>query len=80
MSTVGVLRAALDTVPDGFTTLDLGELSFIDASGLHELEHYARTLNGGAPLKLDNVPERMRRLLEITGMSENPRIQVRSDG
>jgi anti-anti-sigma factor len=79
ISTVGDLRAALETLPDGAATLDLGGLSFIDASGLHALEQYARSLNGSAPLRLDNVSAHVRRLFELTGMSTNPLIQVRGE-
>ena len=75
LSTVRVLLAALDTLPVG--VLDLAELSFMDASGLHALEQYAGALNGSAPLVLENVPQPIRRLFEITGAAHDPDIVMR---
>jgi anti-anti-sigma factor len=63
MSTVGILTAALESLP---VTLDLSELAFVDSSGLHEIARYARSLNGQAPLILANVPDDMTRLLALT--------------
>ena len=48
LSTVALLREALESA--GVARLDLGDLSFIDASGLHLIEQHARALNGTAPL------------------------------
>ena len=79
LSTVGDLRAILDTLPDGAYVLDLAELSFMDVSGLHAFEQYARTLDGSGPLVLENVSPHIRRLFEITGADQNPGIEVRSD-
>jgi len=78
LSTVPVLRAALDTLP--VAVLDLAELSFMDASGLHALEHYAGTLNGSAPLVLENASAPIRRLFEITGANLDPDLELRSGG
>jgi anti-anti-sigma factor len=78
LSTVRVLLAALDTLPVG--VLDLAELSFMDASGLHALEQYAGALNGSAPLVLEHVSQPIRRLFEITGAEHDPDIQLRSGG
>jgi anti-anti-sigma factor len=76
LSTVGVLAAALDTLPVG--VLDLAELTFMDASGLHALEQYAGTLNGSRPLVLANVSPQIRRLFEITGAEHDPDIELRN--
>ena len=76
LSTVRVLLAALDTLPVG--VLDLAELSFMDASGLHALERYAGTLNGSAPLVLENVSPQIRRLFELTAADHDPDLELRS--
>jgi anti-anti-sigma factor len=78
LSTVGVLCDALESA--GVARLDLADLSFIDASGLHVIEQHARALNGTAPLVLEHVPANVQRLLELTGMGDNPRIRVQSNG
>jgi anti-anti-sigma factor len=77
LSTVGLLLAALDTLPAGANVLDLAELSFMDASGLHALEGYAGSLNGAAPLVLENVPPWIQRLFHITGAELDPDIEIR---
>ena len=73
-----VLHAALETHPVG--VLDLAELSFIDASGLHALEQYAGTRNGSGPLVLENVSPMIRRLLRITGAEHDPDLELRDGG
>lgn len=78
LSTVGVLLAALDTL--AVRVLDLAELSFMDARGLHALEHYAGTMNGSAPLVLENVSARILRLFEITGANLDPDFEIRRGG
>jgi anti-anti-sigma factor len=79
LSTVGELLEALERLPHGAETIDLGELSFMDASGLHALERYAqRTPEGTGPLVLENVPRQIRRLFEITGADRNPDIELRT--
>jgi anti-anti-sigma factor len=78
LSTVGVLAAALDTLP--VRVLDLAELTFMDASGLHAFEQYAGALNGSRPLVLANVSPQIRRLFEITGAEHDPDIELRSGG
>jgi anti-anti-sigma factor len=77
LATVGVLVAALETLPDGADVLDLSGLSFMDASGLHALEHYAATRSGAPPLVLDNVSAQIRRLFELTGAHLDPDIELR---
>ena len=76
LSTVEALRAALDELPAGANVLDLAELSFMDASGLHAFEQYAGTLNGVRPLVLENVPPQVRRVFQITGAELDPDIEL----
>ncbi len=78
LSTVGLLLAALDTLPQAAEVLDLAELSFMDASGLHALEEYAGARDEATPLVLENVSEPIRRLFQITGASLDPDIELRS--
>jgi anti-anti-sigma factor len=79
VSTVGLLIAALETLPAGANVLDLAELSFMDASGLHTLEEYAGSLHGAKPLVLENVSSAVLRLFQITGAALDPEIELRSD-
>ena len=80
LATVREMRAMLATLPvDGNpVTLDLADLSFMDSTGLHAFEQYARTLNGANSLVLENVPHHIRRLFEITGVDRNPLIEIRT--
>jgi anti-sigma B factor antagonist len=48
--------------------LDLADLDFIDSVGLSFLVKLARAHYG--PLRLVNVPDRILRLLEVTGLEE----------
>jgi anti-anti-sigma factor len=77
LSTVPVLRAAFDALPASANVLDLAELSFMDASGLHAFEQYASSLNGAGPLVLENAPAHVRRLFHITGAELDPDIELR---
>ena len=79
LETVATFEAALaDATPrtNGPLTLDLSELSFIDASGLHALERHARALNGAAPLVITNVPAFARRVFAIVGLDTNEAIRL----
>jgi anti-anti-sigma factor len=80
IGTVSYLRRMLETLSVGAdgVTLDLAGLSFMDSSGLHALEAYARTLNGARPLVLENVPGNIRRLFELTGMDRGSQIELRT--
>ncbi|WP_169514488.1 STAS domain-containing protein [Actinokineospora enzanensis] len=51
----------------GDVHLDLGELDFIDVSGVITLLRAAGTLPGTSALVLRNPPESMRRILELLG-------------
>ncbi|WP_394837990.1 STAS domain-containing protein [Pendulispora rubella] len=49
--------------------LNLGDVSFMDSSGVGELVHsYTTTTNQGGKLKLMNLPMKIRDLLTITGL------------
>lgn len=82
LSTADELRAVLTGLPaDGdAVVLDLADLTFMDSTGLHLFEQYARSRNGGRSLVLENVPANIRRLFEITGMDQSPHIELRADG
>lgn len=82
LSTVAHLLAALARLPKDadVSTLDLADLSFIDASGLHALEQYAESLDGARPLVLEHASAHVRRLFDVTGMSEDSRIELRDAG
>jgi anti-anti-sigma regulatory factor len=79
LSTVGDLVAMLDTLPEGAGVIDVGELSFMDSSGLHAFEGYAARLEP-RPLLLRNPTAQVRRLFELTGAYLNPAIELQSDG
>ena len=79
LSSVGELVAMLGTLPDGAGVLDVGGLFFMDSSGLHAFEQYARRLES-PPLVLRNPSPQIRRLFELTGADLNPDIELRSDG
>jgi anti-sigma B factor antagonist len=60
--------------------LDLGELTFIDSSGLHALVKLSTRMNGSAPLTLGNVPASVQRILDIVGLESLPGIVVEHVG
>lgn len=78
MASVTDLRAALAKLAGGPVTLDLGELTFIDSTGLHALVVYAKSLDGDTPLVLENVPQGVRQVFEITGLDRHPGFELRS--
>jgi anti-anti-sigma factor len=79
LSSVGDLLAILDTVPEDAEVLDLGDLTFMDSSGLHAFEQHARRLDS-RPLVLRNPPAQVRRLFALTGAHSNPDLELRSEG
>jgi len=79
LSTVGDLVAVLDTLPKGAGVIEVGELSFMDSSGLHAFERYAHSVEPG-PLLLRAPTAQVRRLFELTGADLNPAIELESDG
>jgi anti-anti-sigma factor len=76
ISTVPEFLRRLDGLPEAAEVIDLADLSFMDASGLHALELYAQSLDGGRPLVLENVPARILRLFALTGAGDNPDIEL----
>ena len=80
LSTVPDLRAMFDALAENghVVAFDLAEITFMDSSGLHAFEAYARTLNGSRPLVLENAPAHVLRLFELTGGDKNPNIELRS--
>jgi anti-anti-sigma regulatory factor len=78
LSTTGDLVRMLDGLPAGADILDVAELSFMDSSGLHAFEQYARRLES-RPLVILNAPAPVRRLFELTGAHLNPDIELRND-
>jgi anti-sigma B factor antagonist len=73
-----ILEAAiLDREGDGPVLIDLGDVFFIDSSGLRSLlgaSRRARTR--GATVVLRNVGSEVQRLLEITGTTEHFSIET----
>lgn len=72
-STAPTLEAALADLPEGGepVVLDLGDVTFIDSSGLRVLIALAsRASDGGRSVKIDRPSPTVARLLEITGLAE----------
>jgi anti-sigma B factor antagonist len=69
--------AALDEAlkADPATVLDLADLVFVDAAGLHVIMQAAKARNGAGPLRLVNA-SRVARLLEIVGLENAPTIDI----
>jgi len=59
--------------------LDLGELTFMDSSGIRAIVDLASLMNGTGPLVLSNVSVGVRRVLDIVGLDTLPGIQVEHD-
>jgi anti-sigma B factor antagonist len=51
-------------------TIDLGEVSFIDSSGLGALVRLRQSAAEGQRLRLGTVPKSVARVLQITGLTE----------
>ena len=82
MATAETLRDALQPVvqADGRLVLDVGEVTFIDSSGLRALLELSQQMNGAAPLVLSQVSSSVRRLFDIVGFESIPGIEVEGDG
>lgn len=77
LANVLALRAAMEAAPpDSLLTLDFGDLTYIDSSGLHAIVQCAKALNGRAPLRLVNASEHILRVLEIVGLDHHPNIAI----
>ena len=82
MASASTLRDALEPVVEAQRglVLDVGELTFIDSSGLRALVQLSSQMNGSAPLVLSQVPPSVRRLLDVVGLEAIPGIEVEGDG
>jgi anti-anti-sigma factor len=61
---------------DGQVTVDLGDVTFIDSSGLRALFAFASSTNGNGPLRVVNASPTVLRTLQIVGMTDVPQIEV----
>ena len=79
LSTAPVLTDALGELEtDGSIVLDLRELTFIDSSGIYAIFTQAKAREG--QLVLANPSAEVVRTLEIMGIADHPRLQVRNTG
>jgi anti-sigma B factor antagonist len=73
LSTAPSLRACIDTVDPNvpLLTIDMGEIQFIDSTGLGLLAgtHHALT-SGGRRLEIRSAHGHTRKLLEVTGLDQ----------
>ena len=76
LRTAPALLVALEEAGKELQTLDLGELTFLDSTGIHALIGYARQRDGGGPLRLANVPGWTLRVFEITGISDSSLFEI----
>ena len=75
MATGPELSDLLVTIPADPVTLDLRDVTFMDSSGIRVIANRARV----APVRLVNVPHRVMRVLEISGVCDLPGIVVFPD-
>ena len=68
------LEEAVAVEPD--VVVDMGDVTFIDASGLRVILRAAESLNGSGPLVLVNAP-RVAQLFEVVGLAETAPIDFR---
>jgi anti-anti-sigma factor len=78
IATAGQFGRALEraVAADATLVLDLGDVTFVDAAGLHVILRAAECRNGGPPLVLVNAP-RVARLLKVVGLEGMASIDVR---
>ena len=77
MATVTQFRTALEAVSgDGSVTLDMGQLTFIDSSGLYAIMEFVRSLNGNGPLILASPTPTARRAIAIAGLDAQAGVEV----
>ena len=77
LATAGEFRAALETMLTGSAAVvDMGDVTFIDASGLRVILQVAQELNGAGPLTLVNAPV-VARLFELVGLDGLPFVEFR---
>lgn len=60
----------------GHVTLDITDLTFIDSTGLHAIVAYARSREPDGTVTLTGAPQHIRRVFEITRLTELPNLQV----
>src|SRR5215213_4183659 len=58
----------------GSVVIDMAGVRFIDTTGLRSIVHAASRLDGGAQLRLENVPPNVMKVLRILGLDEIPAI------
>jgi anti-anti-sigma factor len=77
------LAARLDEVIDAgavILVLDLGEVDFVDSSGIREIVRAARRLDdNGGRLLVENASGATQRILEVTGILEQLRVRAAGD-
>jgi anti-anti-sigma factor len=78
LATAPELGAALQSAgPGDGVVLDAEELTFIDSSGWSVLVDYVRGHDGTAQLTIVNATPAVVRSLELMGLREHPRIELR---
>ena len=70
------LKEALATRNGATTTLDVSGLTFIDSSGIHAIVEFARSREGDATVILTGASSHVLRVLEITRVTQYPRLRV----
>jgi anti-sigma B factor antagonist len=77
MATVPQLLTAAEPLlaADGDLTLELEDLTFVDSTGMRAFFRLASRLRNGR-LVLVEPANSVRRVLELTGLDENPRILI----
>jgi anti-anti-sigma factor len=80
ISTADVLRTALEQAlaADPTVVVDMAGVTFCDAAGVRVVLQAAASLNGSGPLTLFNAP-RVKRVLELVGLSGSPCIDIRDE-
>jgi anti-anti-sigma factor len=81
LSTADQLRAVLEDAVSGDSKLvvDMAGVTFCDATGLRVVLQTAESLNGAGPLRLLHA-SRVKRLLELVGLSELSSIEMSDAG
>jgi anti-anti-sigma factor len=75
--TAPTLAVAMTELPEGVVTVDMGDVSFMDSSGLRVLiEAATRARDGGGDLLIVRSTPGIARLVEISGLGG----QLRIDG
>jgi anti-anti-sigma factor len=57
--------------------LDVSGLTFLDSSGLHTIAALARAQDGNGRLIVEGVSPSIRRLFEITGLTQHPSLDMK---